>query len=380
MRSAPARFAASLAGERILNRRIPTSRILKISAARKTRASAPAIYGLLLAALLCSNATFPKVRSLVGVQSSAEKPIQRMVAITVDDLPGAEPGTDHAIGNLKELERINRAIPAALRAHHVPGIGFVNEWKLQVDGQRDARAALLEMWLDAGMSLGNHTYSHADFQITPLDRYEDETIRGEVITRALMSAAGQKEKYFRHPFLNTGPTAEAKSAFEAFLKDRGYRVAPVTVDPSDYMFNDILGESAEKKDKELGEKAKKEYLAYANLVFVYEELESRNLFQREIPQVLLIHDSDLNAECLDALLTQLEKRGYKFISLDDALADPAYATPDLFVGGVGISWLTRWKLAFGQKPDYQNSPEPPKWVQQGFEEIRSAHAKQQASR
>src|ERR1700747_2217627 len=121
MRSAPARFAASLAGERILNRRITTSRILKKSPARKTRASAPAIYSLLLAALLCSNATFPKVRSLVGVQSSAEKPIQRMVAIPVDDLPGADPAPDHPIGNLKELEHINRAIPAALRAHNVPG-------------------------------------------------------------------------------------------------------------------------------------------------------------------------------------------------------------------------------------------------------------------
>lgn len=371
MRSAPARFAASIAGERILN-----DRILEKRPAKKTQATSPAIYNFLLVALLCGSAALLNVRSLVGAQSSPEKPTQRTVAITVDDLPGAEPGTDHAIGNLKELEHINRAIPAALRAHHVPGIGFVNEWKLQVDGQRDARAALLQMWLDAGMSLGNHTYSHPDFQTTPLDRYEDETILGEVVTRALMSAAGQKEKHFRHPFLNTGPTAEAKAAFEAFLKDRGYRVAPVTVDPSDYMFNDILGESAEKKDKELGEKAKKEYLVYANIVFAYEEEESRNLFQREIPQVLLIHDSDLNAECLDALLSQLEKRGYKFISLDDALADPAYATPDLFVGGVGISWLTRWKLAFGQKPDYQNSPEPPKWVQQGFEEIRSAHAKQ----
>jgi peptidoglycan-N-acetylglucosamine deacetylase len=376
MRPAPARFAASIAGERILNHRIPTGRILKKTRAKKTRVPAPAVYGFLLAALLCSSAAFPNVRSLVGVQSLAEKPIQRMVAITVDDLPGAEPGTDHAVGELKELEHINRAIPAALRAHHVPGIGFVNEWKLQVDGQRDARATLLQMWLDAGMSLGNHTYSHPDFQTTPLDRYEDETIRGEVVTRALMSAAGQKEKYFRHPFLNTGPTAETKSAFEAFLKDRGYRVAPVTVDPSDYMFNDILGESAEKKDKELGEKAKREYLEYANTVFAYEEQESRNLFQREIPQVLLIHDSDLNAECLDALLAQLEKRGYKFISLDDALADPAYATPDLFVGGVGISWLTRWKLSFGQKPDYQNGPDPPKWVQKRFEQIRSSHPKQ----
>ncbi|HEY2108984.1 MAG TPA: polysaccharide deacetylase family protein [Candidatus Acidoferrales bacterium] len=372
MRSAPARFAASTAGERILN-----DRILEKILARKTRAPAPAIYSFLLAALLCSTAALPNVGSLVGAQSSAEKATQRTVAITVDDLPGAEPGTDHAIGNLQELERINHAIPAALRAHRVPGIGFVNEWKLQVNGQRDARAALLQVWLDAGMSLGNHTYSHPDFQTTPLDRYEDETIRGEVVTRALMSAAGQKEKYFRHPFLNTGPTAEAKSAFESFLKDRGYRVAPVTVDPSDYMFNDILGESIKTNDKQPGEKAKKEYFAYIDTVFAYEEQESRNLFQREIPQVLLIHDSELNAQCLDALLTQLERRGYRFISLDDALADPAYATPDLFVGGVGISWLTRWKLAFGQKPDYQNSPDPPKWVQQGFEEIRSAHAKSQ---
>jgi peptidoglycan/xylan/chitin deacetylase (PgdA/CDA1 family) len=329
----------------------------------------------MLAALLCCAVGLANVRFPAVERASARQP-QRTVVITVDDLPGAEFGIDHAIGNLKELEQINLAIPAALRSHHVPGIGFVSEWKLQVDGQRDARTALLQMWLDAGLTLGNHTYSHVDFQTTPLDQYEDETIRGEVVTRELMAAAGQKEKYFRHPFLNTGPTAEAKSAFEAFLKERGYRVAPVTVDPSDYMFNDILGESIEKNDKELAAKAKTEYLAYADIVFAYEEQESRNLFRREIPQILLVHDSELNAQCLDALLSQLEKRGYKFISLDDALADPAYATPDLFIGGVGISWFMRWKVAFGQKPDYEKSPEPPKWVQQGFEESRRAHSKQ----
>ena len=341
----------------------------------KTSARAPATCSVMLAALFCSFVPLANVCFPAAERASAKQP-QRMVVITVDDLPGAEFGTDHAIGNLKELEQINRAIPAALRSHHVPGIGFVNEWKLQVDGQRDARTALLQMWLDAGLTLGNHTYSHVDFQTTPLDQYEDETIRGEVVTRELMTAAGQKEKYFRHPFLNTGPTAEAKAVFEAFLKERGYRVAPITADPSDYMFNDILGESTEKNDKELTVKAKKEYLAYADTVFAYEERESRNLFRREIPQILMVHDSELNAQCLDALLSQLEKRGYKFISLDDALADPAYATPDLFVGGVGISWLMRWKVAFGQKPDYEKSPEPPKWVQQGFEESRRAHSKQ----
>ena len=342
----------------------------------KTRFGTRVILACSLATIACSAFLLSTPRSRAATQSSNTQPPQRSVVVTVDDLPGAEFGTDHAIGDLKELEKINRAIPAALHAHHVPAIGFVNEWKLQVPHERDARASLLQMWLDAGMSLGNHTYTHVDFQTTPLDLYEDETIRGEVVTRALMSASGQQEKYFRHPFLNTGPTAEAKTAFEAFLTERGYRVAPVTVEDADYMFNDVLGEALAKKDKKRAAKAKKEYLDYVDVVFDFFEQASRDLFKREIPQVLLIHDDALNAECLDALLTKLENRGYKFISLDDALADPAYSTPDLFIGGVGISWLTRWKMAFGQKPDYEKSPDPPKWIQQGFEDSRRAHSKE----
>ncbi|MGH9714712.1 MAG: polysaccharide deacetylase family protein [Candidatus Acidiferrales bacterium] len=308
-----------------------------------------------------------------GQQSVA----QRTLVVTVDDLPGAEPGTDHATSDLKELQRINRAIPAILKSHHVPAIGFVNEWKLQVPGERDARAALLEDWLDAGMTLGNHTYTHPDFQTTPLPQFEDETIRGEVVTRSLMTDRGQTERYFRHPFLNTGPTPEPKAAFEAFLKERGYVVAPVTYDCADWMFNDILGRAIEKKDKKLAEKTKLEYLEYMDTVFDYFEGMTQELFGRAIPQVLLMHDSELNTQSLDALLTRIEKRGYKFVSLDEALADPAYATPDKYVGPEGVSWLNRWRLAFGKDLDLKHNPDPPKWVMKMSEEIRQAHKKNQ---
>ena len=108
-------------------------------------------------------------------QSSAEKPTQRTVAITVDDLPGAEPGTDHAIGNLKELEQINRAIPAALTPttsrHRI-------RKRMEASGAprtRRSRRAPPNVARRRN-ALGNHTYSHPDFQTTPLDRYEDETI------------------------------------------------------------------------------------------------------------------------------------------------------------------------------------------------------------
>jgi peptidoglycan-N-acetylglucosamine deacetylase len=329
----------------------------------------------LLVILICGGASIAGYGKLPLGQVADQAGAQRTLAVTVDDLPGAEPGTDHAISDLKELQKINRAIPAMLKAHRVPAIGFVNEWKLQVPGERDARAALLEEWLDAGLTLGNHTYTHRDFQTTPLAQFEDETIRGEVVTRALMSARGQTEKYFRHPFLDTGPTPEAKAAFEAFLKERGYQVAPVTFDCADWMFNDVLGRANEKKDKKLAAKTRKEYLAYMDTVFSYFEGISRNLFGREIPQVLLLHDSELNAENLDALLTRIELRGYRFVSLDEALADPAYATPDKYIGPDGISWLNRWKIAFGQPADYQHNPDPPKWVMQMSKEFREAHSR-----
>jgi len=323
-----------------------------------------------IVALGCAFLAVAPAGSIVARDSQSESKA-RTVVITVDDLPGAVPGTGDAPGDLRDFQRINRGVVAALKFHHTKAIGFVNEWKIQISGERDARAALLQSWLDAGLALGNHTYHHVRFQTTPLAQYEDETIRGEAVTSALLQAAGQKETYFRHPFLSTGPTAEAKAAFETFLKERGYRVAPVTVNNDDYMFNDVLGAAIEKNDPALAEKTKATYLEHMNAVFDYFEGAARNLFHRDIPQILLIHDSELNAECLDNVLTNLEHRGYRFISLDEALADPAYATPDLFIGPQGISWLSRWKISFGQSP-WNSDPDPPEWITRMSDEIRQS--------
>src|ERR1700758_1815367 len=111
-----------------------------------------------------------------------------------------------------------------------------------------------------GSSWGTNTYSHANFNQVSLQEMEDETIRGEVITRSLLMAAGRSERYFRYPYLFTGPTADLKEAFETFLRSRGYKNAPVTVDNADYMFNDILHEAETQIDNKLAEQTKREYL------------------------------------------------------------------------------------------------------------------------
>ena len=83
-----------------------------------------------------------------------------------------------------------------------------------------------------------------------------------------------------------------------------------------------------------------------------------------------MHDDQLNAENMDALLDRLERRGYTFVTLDDAITDPAYLTKNLYIGSAGISWLERWRLAFGLKIEKDAGPEPPDWAQKIFDQVR----------
>ena len=301
--------------------------------------------------------------------------IDRTVAITIDDLPGAVPGSDQAMGSLHDLERWNRGVLQALLQHHVHATGFVIEGKLQVRGERDARAGLLEQWIKAGMELGNHTYTHAHFSDVTIQQFEDDTVRGEVVTRALLRAAGKDEHYFRHPALNTGATPQAKEAFEVFLRSHGYRIGVVTVEGADYEFNDVLADAAAKNDKELAKKIRALYLTHANAMFDYVENASRRLFGREIPQILLIHDNEINSEELRFLLGNLANRGYRFISLDEALTDPAYDKPQQYSRSLGdcyICWGERLR-AIGKNSDYPWASTPA-WISARFEEIRRTNS------
>jgi peptidoglycan/xylan/chitin deacetylase (PgdA/CDA1 family) len=84
-------------------------------------------------------------------RSSARK-AGRAVAITFDDLPAAP-------GNAR-VAKINKKLVESITRHRIPAVGFVNESRLYVPGETDARIALLQMWFDAGLELGNHTFSH----------------------------------------------------------------------------------------------------------------------------------------------------------------------------------------------------------------------------
>ncbi len=65
---------------------------------------------------------------------------------------------------------------------------------------------------------------------------------------------------------------------------------------------------------------------------------------------------------LDTLLSRLEFRGYRFITLETAMADAAYLTPDTTVSAYGPTWLWRWARTLNVRLDAKEDPEVPAWV------------------
>jgi peptidoglycan/xylan/chitin deacetylase (PgdA/CDA1 family) len=318
-----------------------------------------------------SHGVVPLILLLPGLLPSpvrAQNPGTRSVALTFDDLPLAVPGDDQAAGNLAEVERVNRAVLKTLAAHHATATGFVNEIKLNVDNERDARVRVLRHWLEAGDELGNHTYSHLALSQVPESVFEDDFVRGITVTSSEMKAVGKEEKYFRYPYLDTGRDKTEKEAFIAFYKKRGFRNAPVTLQNEDWLFNAAYSDGVARHDPKIQRRVLEAYLEHTNETLEYAEHLSQQYFGREIPQIMLLHDDALNADHLAKILSALEQRGYRFIGLEEALRDSAYLTLDDYIGPEGIGWLERWQIALAE-PAPPAAPKPPKWVEDEYRRI-----------
>ena len=290
---------------------------------------------------------------LAGTPFSAQK--GRRVAITIDDLPATRPQ------DIEQTERLTRDLVGALVRHKVPAIGFVNEQKLEANGRTDPRrVALLQRWIDAGLELGNHTYSHPDLHKIPIEEFERNVVAGEKVTRELLRKAGKEIRYFRHPFLHTGRDRETRDRLHQFLHARGYRVAPVSIDNNEYIFAAAYDRATEAERPKIAAS----YLEYMERVVAFYEQQSVAIVGREIAQTLLIHANTLNAATFDDLAEMLRRRGYAFISLDEALKDAAYQSPDSYFGPAGITWLHRWAMTAGMPSStFKGEPTVPEWIE-----------------
>lgn len=314
--------------------------------------------GLLL--LVCGLATGP-VQADGTLSSRSDGP--RLMSVTIDDLPVAPPGRH----TLDQEQRITEELLSLLVERGVPAIGFVNEKKLETDSEvDDDRVALLERWVDAGMALGNHGYSHLSLHRVEAEAWIEDVLRGERVSRPLVESKGREFKWFRHPFLHAGDSVEVQDRTREFLESHGYRIAPVTVDNSEWIYADVYAHAWNAGDEALMRRVGEDYVRYMLEVVEFYEDQSRQIVGELIPQTLLVHANALNADWLGELLDVLHERGYRWVDIETATDHPAYQRAiDGYTGPAGITWLHRWAItADMDRGIFRGEPTPPDWIEE----------------
>ncbi len=239
-----------------------------------------------------------------------------VIALTFDDLPAA--------GSLPPGEsrtKIAMTLSSELKANHLEGTyGFINAVKLQNDP--DGQQAL-RVWINAGMNLGSHTWSHMSLTSNTAEAFEAEIAKNE---RALTEYAGSRDwHWFRYPFLWEGDTLEKRRAVRAYLRDHGYRTAQVSLDFEDYAWNDAYARCMATQEQAAIDWLKQSYLETATEYIKLGREEQQIAFGHEIPNVILLHETAFTTLMLPQLLDLLRTQGFQFASISEVEQDPAYA-------------------------------------------------------
>lgn len=294
----------------------------------------------------------PKFFSLLILSLSfAGTSIAQKVAITMDDLPLnglLPPGVTRT--------ETTRNVLAILKQRQVPPVyGFINAKKLE--GNADAAEAL-KLWA-AAEPFGNHTYAHTDLEQNPPEAYEREIEENEPVLELLESSAGLESNWhwFRYPFLHEGDTIEKRRAVQSYLKAHGYRVAQVTLDWEDYMWNTAYARCAAKNDAKAIAWLRSSYLNTASEFIDLGREESKLIFGREINYVLLMHLGAFSSTILPDALDLLKKKGFTLVTLQEAESDPTYESdPDIGMhdGGTLLDqWMQVKQLKY---PEHAEKP------------------------
>ena len=237
------------------------------------------------------------------------------VAFTFDDLPAHGP-----LPPGMARPAVVGSILATLKREGMPPVyGFVNGFRV---AQFPYQIHILQAWEAAGQPLGNHTWSHPELDKLTAAQYERNIARNEAVLRRADPHGDWH--WFRYPFLEEGNTAEKREEVRNWLTAHGYHVAEVSMDFQDYLWNEPYARCAAKHDESAVHVLHDSYLATAATdIDAYRKL-AQQLYGHDVPYVLLMHAGAFDARMLPELIALFRSRGFGFITLPQAMADPVY--------------------------------------------------------
>lgn len=233
----------------------------------------------------------------------------REIAITIDDLPLVASQMNTPGNQQRSTERFMRIIDI-LTENKVPATGFVIAGAIE-KGQWE----FLEKFRNAGFAIGSHTYSHYNLNSMSAEKYIADLEKADKILTPLFT----EPKYFRYPYLAEGNKVTKPKVLE-YLNEHHYVVAPVTIDSKDFEFNQRLYKVPYRTRTAYLNVLKGSYLSY---IWKQTLKAEKHAGDQPVKQILLIHSNVLNSYLLGDIIKMYKEHGYTFITLTDALTNPA---------------------------------------------------------
>jgi peptidoglycan-N-acetylglucosamine deacetylase len=254
---------------------------------------------------------------LAAVIASANSAPGQQIAFTWDDLPAHS-----ALPPGETRVEIGHKLIAAMKSAHMPPVyGFVNG--IAVQREPDS-TPMLDDWRNAGLLLGNHTWSHMNLNTSSLSDWEADLLKNEPV---LEKHSGDSDwHWLRYPFLAEGDTPEKRAEARMFLAAHTYRIAAVTMSFGDYMWNEPYARCVAKNDAAAIAQLEAAYLDAASADADFRRAIAKALFGHDIPYVLLMHVGAFDARMLLRLIKLYESKGFTFVTLKEAESDPFYAS------------------------------------------------------
>jgi peptidoglycan/xylan/chitin deacetylase (PgdA/CDA1 family) len=258
------------------------------------------------------------------------------MAVTVDDLPG-----DRNLPAGMSGIAVSAAILRILTNNQMSRVyGFANG---SMSGTNPEFVNTLKLWLDAGYPLGNHTYGHINLDDTSARDYLADIAKMQSLLDGIVTAPRLRSAshVFRYPYLAEGSTIAKRAAVRNYLLSDGYRIAEVTIDYNDWAWNQAYVRCRDRHDNDSLIWLEQNVGNYSRTAARSARRIAKRLFNRDIVQILLVHDTYFDSLTLDSILKAFRKEGVEFVSLDEALEDPVYKIDPHYVYSGGATFLAQ---------------------------------------
>ncbi|MBQ1969428.1 MAG: polysaccharide deacetylase family protein, partial [Flavobacteriales bacterium] len=268
---------------------------------------------------------------MIGITAHSQSTVIKHAALTMDQMPVAGKQV-----NLMWVVGFNYTGANTLAKSKMPMVGFVNEKNLIAPTEKEKREAIIGTWLDSGMEVGNGTFSSIPLgEAKSAQWFIDDINYGDRVISRLVADYESVLRYFRFPDMNLEASPERIDSVNYFLNREGYIPVTATIRFEDEYFNTPYINSKIERDTMLVRYIGERYIEYIKKTLDFYEEQAKKNFTRQITHIIDIRCSEINNDMLGYIMYIIWHRGYRFIPLNEALADPLYRRhlPERYKGG-----------------------------------------------